>query len=265
MEKTLTYSDRVKGWVSFYSFIPEMMTGMNSYLYSFKNGDLYKHNANESRNTFYKEWWEKIGQPLKAFNPSTVTTVLNPDINDVKVFKTIATDSDGAWTCDVVSNIDSGHIDADWFELKEGNYYAYIRRNNTSNQVISPNNLKMRSVQGIGAASLVDSADPANVKVTFTFNVGSIMSVNDTMYKSVSGTPVLVGTIINISGNIIYVDTTITGGSLPSAGDFLLYIKNSVAESYGTLGYYLQVKLENAATERTELFSVESNTFKSYP
>ena len=56
-EYTLTYDEQIKGWVSFYSYIPEKMIGMNQFLYSFKNGNLYKHNSNETRNNFYVPKW----------------------------------------------------------------------------------------------------------------------------------------------------------------------------------------------------------------
>ena len=44
-EETLTFDDGVKGWTSFYSYIPDFMIGMNNYFYSFKNGNLYRHNV----------------------------------------------------------------------------------------------------------------------------------------------------------------------------------------------------------------------------
>ena len=53
MAETLTYSPDVKGWPSFYSYIPEWMAGMNNYFYSFKGGNLYRHNTNEIRNQYY--------------------------------------------------------------------------------------------------------------------------------------------------------------------------------------------------------------------
>jgi len=46
---------------------------------------------------------------------------------------------------------------------------------------------------------------------------------------------------------------------------YILYVKNSVAESYGTLGYFLQFKLTNNNTESVELFTVDSDVFKSNP
>ena len=49
---TVTYSQKAKGFPSFYSFVPENMIGMNNRFFSFKNGELYLHNSDEAeRNT----------------------------------------------------------------------------------------------------------------------------------------------------------------------------------------------------------------------
>ena len=51
---TLTFSEGIKGWPSFYSYQPEYIKGMNQFLYTFKNGNLYVHNSNSvDRNNFY--------------------------------------------------------------------------------------------------------------------------------------------------------------------------------------------------------------------
>ena len=75
---TLTYSETVKGWPSFYSYMPEYIMGMNQYLYTFKGGNLYRHNTNTIRNRYYGVDY-----------PSTMTSVFNQEPTTVKVFKTI--------------------------------------------------------------------------------------------------------------------------------------------------------------------------------
>ena len=52
---TLTYSNdkRTPGWPSFYSYIPDYMKGLNGFFYTFKNGERYRHNTNETRNNYY--------------------------------------------------------------------------------------------------------------------------------------------------------------------------------------------------------------------
>ena len=49
---TVSFDERITGWPSFKSFIPESGLSLNNKYYTFKNGDLYIHN-NSLRNCFY--------------------------------------------------------------------------------------------------------------------------------------------------------------------------------------------------------------------
>ena len=42
----------------------------------------------------------------------------------------------------------------------------------------------------------------------------------------------------------------------PNNGDFILFVNNTVAESYGMRGYYMEFTLSNNDTTPVELFSV---------
>lgn len=221
---------------------------MNSYLYTFKGGNLYQHNTNARRNNFYGVDYY-----------STVTSAFNDNTLDVKNYKTLCLNSNFAWDAIVNTNLTSGSIDSSWFDFKEGLYYSFIRRNGNDLMI------NMRSAQGLGSVTTVNSTVPAAVTLTFTFSFGSIVSIGDLMYKNNAGSPLLLGKITAISGNVITIDTTILGGSVPTNGDFLLFIKNSIAESYPQLGYYMQFKLTISEPSRVELFSVQSDLFKSYP
>ena len=53
MIDTISYSPGARGWSSRYTWYPDWHIGMNSTYYSFKNGNLYKHNANANYNEFY--------------------------------------------------------------------------------------------------------------------------------------------------------------------------------------------------------------------
>jgi hypothetical protein len=248
MQYTLSFSEDSKGWTSFFSFIPEKMIGMNSYFYTFKNGNLYRHNSNDLRNNFYGVQYS-----------SRIKGVFNVENGMVKNFKTISLNSDDSWNCSIITDMDSGFISNSYFTLKEGDYFGYIRR------YVSDDNLSMRSAQGIGDVSFVNSSNASAVVVLFNFVIGSIINVGDMIYKNNSGSIIKIGEIVAVSGNSITVNTTITGGSIPSISDYILCLKNSTAESYGARGYYMQFDLENANTSRVELFSVGSNIFKSYP
>jgi hypothetical protein len=250
MAKTLTYSNFSQGWTSFYSFIPEKILGMNSYLYTFKGGNLYQHNTNAQRNVFYDN-----PNPY----PSTVTSAFNDNTLDVKNYKTLCLNSNLPWSAVVNTNITSGSIDQGWFDFKEGLFYSFIRRNGNDLTI------NMRSAQGIGSVTLVNSTVPSATTLTFNFSLGSIVSVGDLLYSNNAGLPLLLGKITGVVGSVITIDTTVPGGSVPSNGNYILYIKNSIAESYPQMGYYMQFKLTIQTTSRVELFSVQSDLFKSYP
>ena len=127
---TLTYSEGAPGWVSFYSYYPDWMIGINNYFYTFKGGDLYRHNVNEERNTFYEAWQAKNGTPNDAFTPMTLKSVFNTSPLDNKLFKTIALQGDDVWTGTFDTDLqESGFIQDNWFEKKEAVFFAFIRNN----------------------------------------------------------------------------------------------------------------------------------------
>ena len=246
---TLSFSPSVNGWPSFYSFVPEVMIGMNSYLYSFNGGNLYRHNTNETRNNFYGVQYT-----------SKITGVVNDEPSAVKVFKAMSLESNAPWDCTVTSDLSSGYMDSTWFSKKEGDYFAYIRRN------ADDDNLALRSAQGVGQATAINTAVATAITVSFGFNIDSIASVGDKLYRVVGGggTNGLLGVITGIAGNTITIDGT-TGVTLPLVGSYIFYVKDNVAESYGAIGYYMQYELENSSTNFVELFAVGTELFKSNP
>ena len=248
-EVTLSYSPGVKGWPSFYSFIPECTQGMNNYLYTFKNGQLYRHNTNSLRNNFYGVQYN-----------TTIKSVFNKAPLDTKLFKTISLESDSPWSATLATDLpQTGSISSTFFEKKEGNYFAFIRFLETDI------NLLMRYANGIANVGTVDATTPSATTLTFgsSVDIGSIISIGDMVYYG--STPSLGGQVTAISGQVITIDTTISGGSAPSNGDFILYVKNTVAESHGVLGHYCEYELTNTSTSKVELFSVSSETMKSFP
>jgi V8-like Glu-specific endopeptidase len=109
---TLTYSPDVQGWPSFYSFHPDFMIGMNNYFYSFKGGNLYRHNTNDTRNQFYGTNY-----------PSTVKSVFNGNPTENTLWKTIELESDNAWATQLQTNIQSGAIASAYYKKKEAVWF----------------------------------------------------------------------------------------------------------------------------------------------
>ena len=245
--QTLSYSDSSKGWPSFYTYFPDYMIGMNSIFYSFKGGNLFRHNTNPLRNNYYG-----------VQGISTITSVFNPKPTlDIKLFKTLSLESDDSWTVDSLStDLNTGSMASAYFEKKEGEWFTFIRSE------ASTVNWNLRSANGLGSASTVTGALAATV-ITFTESIGSILSIGDAIYAKTN--PELVGYVISITANTITVDASAAGAYIPVQGDFIISYKNSIAESHGVLGYYMEFTLTNANTSPVELFSVGSDIMKSYP
>lgn len=242
---TIAYDENVNGFPTFYSFVPDYMRGMNNHFYSFKNGNLYRHNTGN------------IGQYYGVNYPCSITSVLNASPTEVKVFKTLSLESDAAWSVALVSDLQTGLIDDSWFEDKEGSWFAFIRANT------APVNLKMRSANGIGNVATVVNVGGPLYQLDFNFDVGTIISVGDAIYFNASPQPLLVGSVTNVTGDIVTVNAS--AGPIPSPGAFIFYVKNQQAESHGVLGYFCEFTLTNDSTNPVELFHVESSIFKSYP
>ena len=248
-EITLSYSPAVKGWPSFYSFIPEYTQGMNNYLYTFNNGQLYRHNTNPLRNNFYGVQYN-----------TTIKSVFNKGPLENKLFKTLILESDAPWSATLATDLPQvGSIADTYFEKKEGNYFAFVRFLETDI------NLLMRYANGIANVTTVDATTPSATTLTFasSVNIGSIISIGDMVYYG--STPSLGGVVTALTSQVVTIDTTITGASAPSNGDFILYVKNTVAESHGVMGHYCEYELTNTSTSKVELFSVGSESMKSFP
>lgn len=256
---TLTYSDSAKGWPSFYSFYPDWMIGMNNYFYSFKGGNLYRHNVNPLHNTFYG-----------LFTASSLVGVFNDASLENKLFKTINLESDHPWDTNLESDIQAtGFIDKDWYEKKEQSWFAFVR--NTDGGAAD---YALRSLNGIGQSASVVTAVPSAVEVNFatSISIGSVLSVGDRLFYSEPPytTPVLCGIVTQVNVNLpagtnqIIVDTS--AGAAPPINDaFFLFIKDAIAESHGILGHYCKFTITDDTDTSTELYAVEAEVFKSYP
>lgn len=134
--------------------------------------------------------------------------------------------------------------------------------------------LKAVSTQGIGNAISIDSSTPSAVVATFAFNINNSISIGDNVYKMgivdpaadpviSNGTLTSIGIVTGITPTSLTIDAD--PGTIPLVSDFLVGVKNSQVESYGSRGFYMEVKLENEDTTEVELFSIGSDIFKSFP
>jgi hypothetical protein len=203
---TLSYSETAKGWVSFKSFHPESGLSINNDYYTFKDGEMWKHHTNETRNNFYgSQYYSDItvmfnDQPesIKSFN------TINYEGSQAKITQhkltTNTTDAAGnnvsqqdgkyynlnAKTGWYVESFETNEQSATVHEFveKEGKWFNNIRGvatthvNDPSDLSITSSNLDQQefSVQGIGIPSVVaDSGDlPGNIyKLTVLNNTST--------------------------------------------------------------------------------------------
>jgi len=260
---TISYDPGVQGFPSFYSYAPDFMIGMNSYFYTFKGGNVFRHNTNEIRNQYYGVNY-----------PSVLQSVFNIQPLENKLFKTLNLEGDDSWAATLTSDQqNTGFIDYDWFEKKEGAFYAFVRNSGqTSTAPGSADQFALRSLNGIGTSSTITVAGNETT-VTFpnTLYLGNIISIGDMIYFGTPA-PLLLGRVTEVNQNLpagineIVVDNTIGGAQpAPTQTEYILYIKNSVAESHGILGHYSVFTLTNNNTSKIELFNVESEVMKSFP
>jgi len=155
--KTISYSEDVKGWVSFKSFIPEQGISVSEQYFTFKNGNIYQH-------------YHDLAEQAKFFDVSynaSITTVLNDGPDIVKTFRTIAYEGTQAkvfaqqangidaemwnqvskmgWSAEILkTNIYEGNIRE--FVEKEDKWFNYIK----GTSQVSIENLYF---QGLGLAN----------------------------------------------------------------------------------------------------------------
>lgn len=269
---TLTYDDGVKGFPSFYTYYPDWIQGMNNYLYTFKGGNIYRHNTNETRNNYYGEDFSSI-----------LTSVFNDQPLENKLFKTLELESDASWSATADSDQQIGNfINKDEFKLKEGNYFGYLRAQNS--EPASAAQYPLRSANGIGNNTTVNTLSPNNVIINFStdpyINIGTILSIGDYLYikSGFTNQVTLIGEVkdkvldLQNGTNYLIVDTTITdsagtliGNLPPTSPNYYFFIKNGTAESHGILGHYAVFTLTNNNTGAVELFAVGSEVMKSFP
>lgn len=266
---TLTYEESVEGFPSFYSYNPDWMIGMNNYFYTFNGGDIYRHNVNETRNTFYEVTY-----------PSTIRSVFNDSALENKLFKTINLEGDSTWGVELATDIqDSGFIQANWFEKKEQVFYAFVR--NSGTVPAGSSEYVLRSLNGIARSTAVNGG--TQVVFDLQYKINNIISIGDMLYfalppfvdlsgANIPVTPQLAGqvTAVNydpLNGvNNLVIDTGIVGAvPIPIQDAYFLFIKNAIAESHGVLGHYCVFDITNNSTTPINLFAVESEVMKSFP
>lgn len=240
MPKTLTFSEKSKGWTSFFSFIPDAMCKLNNRFFTIKEGQLYLHNDKDNPvvNNFYGEQFS-----------SKIKTVINDSPSDDKIFKNLVLEGNKSWEATIKTNLTESTIKKEEFNQKESRFFAYLRKNENEEDLTGD------SAQGIGVISR-----STGLNIVFGYVPDSV-SVGDVLYQVNGSNNEVIGVINNINVNTITVDSIITS---PVSGYYCFSKKDSRIEGSEVRGYYMEVELENNDTDGAELFAISSNAVKSH-
>ena len=125
--ETIAYDEKTKSWIGFYSFIPELYTGINQ-MYTFKNGNLWEHGIDYpevNRCSFY------------GFDyPMIVKIVANTNPTLIKTFDAISLMSNKTFDIEIESPPNENYrhgfyslIKKAMFKPKEGIWFSAFNRN----------------------------------------------------------------------------------------------------------------------------------------
>ena len=233
---TVTFDEKVKGWTSFHSYIPDAISRVNNRLFTVKDGNIWKHNESGVNNFYGVQYASKV------------ETILNDASFEDSIFKTIVTESKGSWKALLKTNYTNSTIEKSEFNQRESRWFAYIRKNEDKKD--------LRGVtQGIGfITSITDNV------ITYNEIPGSI-NIGDELYQLNGENKELIGTIEDITGNTLLIGTYDT---TPTNGLFSFSKKDNRIEGSEVRGYVMHVTLEDDSTEENELFAISSNVVKSY-
>ncbi len=161
---TVSFDEKVKGWTSFKSFVPEQGTSMSNNYYTFKNGQVYKHHVEIdssqnpiARNNFYGDQYISSVEVLLNEQPSIIKNykTLNYEGTDSRIIKEVTNvnsgyhnleDKPGWFSTYIETNENKGYVSE--FIKKEGKWFNFIKGNDfASNQEIDT---KMFTYQGLG-------------------------------------------------------------------------------------------------------------------
>ena len=242
--QTLSFDERVDGWTSFKSFLPETGLSINNIYYTFKNGSLFSHN-NIVKNKFY-DITDSQNDTTKNYQ-SSVNVLFNDIPTSVKSFKTLnyeGSDSrkytyGGTITKDALgNNLDSNITIGAGTTLKVLEKTGYA-----PSQILE---LTETGTKGWYANSIATDQQTGSVKFfkdkeNFKFNkiLGDTTTSSNIDTKELSVQGLGIPASISVSGNsnfILTVQPNTTGSNFTKSDNVTFSVLTSDSPSNGTVG-----------------------------
>ena len=162
--KTLGFSEKNRKWTCFYSYHPENMCTANNGIVTFKDGNIYKHNASNAAagqryNYFY-------GNPVD----SEVHVVSNEAVSNNKIYKAFSQESDDIWgvNFETPNNQSSNLVHSD-FDTRENIHYSDIYNDTNSSGGLLEGD-RMRDVTIIAKLKIFKNVLTRLFAVNFNFS-----------------------------------------------------------------------------------------------
>jgi len=232
--KTVSFSEKVNGWSSLKSFLPENGFSVSGDYYTVFGGELYQHNASVLRNNFYGTQYNSTIKFIFNDAPSKIKSfkALNYEGTTSRIYQSdnddITLTTNGWYSNRITTNKQQGQIPE--FKEKEGKWFNFIQGTTNTINNLDPEEF---SVQGLGVCSAVTvTSGTHNTQYTQSIRIFS---------PETSPTLSLVGSIYGSSGGASY-STSQTGnpaaiGQTHSQSGFTL---NSAVKITGTAVASLQ-------------------------
>ena len=169
---TVSFSEKVKGWTSRMSFVAESGVSLNNEYYTFKNGEIWQHHSNNTRNNFYGTQYNSKVRLIFNEAPDVVKsfTTLNyegtqarikQDLTDGQYINNVG--KNGWFEYSIFTNMQEGSVSD--FKNKENKWFNFIHGGYTSLSNLDTTEI---SVQGLGTATV--SNDTGRQEYTLTIN-----------------------------------------------------------------------------------------------
>lgn len=243
---TLAFSESVKGFPSFYSFVPDWMGSLNGEFYSIKSHELWLHHDSSlsSRCNFYGTDYD-----------ATVKLIVNEGPSIIKVLKSAYYEGNKAWKMNVkgylndeTTSITEVEMAATDFVNKEGKFYTGLRRSNVSGDLTGKDVYGVGTVSGVSGQVLTFAGGP----------LSTLLAVGDILYTA-AGVSQGAITAVNRTARTVTVAGTVT----LTTSDFAYAAKPARIEGSEIRGYNFEVDITDETNLRTELFLVGFEAFAS--
>mgnify|MGYP000521870690 CR=1 FL=1 len=250
---SVAFKERVNGWVTRLSYVPEWGVSLNNTYYTFNNGEIWEHN-NEARSNFYGTQYD-----------TTITPIINDAPTSIKNYKTLSYEGQEGWVADIVTDQQDGEVKT--WKKKEGIFFNYINGLATTwDNTTQSGSLDSAefSVQGLGTLTADATGTQSSYDITTPGALNDSLQLNDYIYykDATNGLIYIIGKVTAITGNTVSVNVEYQVDA-PEIGDFVFFAKDSVKNTSGIIGYYAETKMTLTGSEKKELFAVNSEVFIS--